>query len=264
MSLCTDAIVVYDDASTEDVRPVYQDFDCDVVYGQRNEFHRELYHKQQLLYAAILRKPDWLLWFDSDAILGRRFETREGTEEVLKSTEEQGIVLLHLHNLNLWRSNGHYRTDTQYNDLWHGVWWKNTGQLHYKPVGRLHQKQYPHFWVDDDTQVVNSKFPDDAGKLIHFGFATDEEIARKYFTYRAKGQAGFPLDRLAWEGPEEREIEGGVLQPRTLEQAPGTWFPEWYLKEHEIQQREPEPLFDPAEMMQYVDFDEWQRARQPG
>lgn len=247
MSRCTDEIVVYDDASTEDVKPLYDQFDCDVIYGRKNEFHRELFHKQQLLYAAMLRHPDWILWFDSDAILGRQFEDRERTEAVLESSEAQGIVLLHLHNLNLWRSNGHYRVDNSFNDLWHGVFWKNTGQLHYKPVGRLHQKQYPQFWSDPDVHIINSKFPGDDGKLIHFGFATDEEIARKYFKYRESGQTGWALDRLVTEN-EERELI--AVDPE--------WMPEWYLNSiHSLEITEPNPEFDPLEMRGYGSYDEW-------
>lgn len=243
MSICTDEIVVYDDASTEDVTPIYQEFDCDVIYGQRNEFHKELYHKQQLLYAAMLHQPDWIVWIDSDAILGRDFEDREKTEAILQSTEEQGIALLHLHNLNLWRSDSHYRVDNSFNDLWHGVFWKNTGQLHYKPVGKLHQKQYPLFWHDEDTHIVNSKYPSDTGKLIHFGFATDEEIARKYFKYRENGQTGWALDRLVSEG-EDRD-----LQP-----VDASWYPTWYSMSDA---KMPDPTFDPEEMIKYGSYDEW-------
>jgi hypothetical protein len=199
----------------------------------------------------MLRQPDWILWFDADAILGRTFEDRARTEEVLSSSDRQGIVLLHMHNLNLWRSNGHYRVDNAFNDLWHGVFWKNTGQLHYKPVGKLHQKQYPHFWLDDDKQIINSKFPDEDGQLIHFGFADDTEIARKYFKYRENGQEGWALDRLVTEDKD-----------RVLEPVGDTWFPQWYLDSvHSVEIVEPKPKFNPEEMAEYGSFDEWQQSR---
>jgi len=247
MSLCTDVIVVYDDASTEPVRPIYEEFSCSVIYGLRNEFHRELYHKQQLLYVALTYKPDWILWFDSDAILGRQFETRARTEEVLNGCDAQGILLLHLHNLNLWRSNRSYRMDNAFNDLWHGVWWRNTKELHYDPVARLHQKQYPQFWLDHDRAVVNSKYPNDAGKLLHFGFATDDEIAKKYFKYRENGQTGWALDRLV---TEDEKLD--------LKVASDEWFPEWYLKECDSVGY-PGAAFSAEEMLRYVDYAQWKQ-----
>jgi len=251
MSACTDVIVVYDDCSTEVVRPIYEQFGCVVIYGLRNEFHRELYHKQQLLYVALTFKPDWVLWFDSDAILGRQFETRDGAESVLKSCDTQGIHLLHLHNLNLWRSNRSYRVDNAFNDLWHGVWWKNTGELHYSPVAKLHQKQYPQFWIDRDRVICNSKYPNESGKLIHFGFATDDDIATKYFKYRENGQTGWPLDRLV---SEDDKLE--------LQVAPDEWFPEWYLKEREASHY-PGSRFSPENMACYDNFDQWKQKESP-
>jgi len=248
MSACTDHIVVYDDASTEDVRPIYEEFGCTVIYGLRNEFHRELYHKQQLLYVALTYKPTWILWFDSDAILGRQFETRESTEATLNSCDEQGIVLLHLHNLNLWRSNRSYRVDNSFNDLWHGVWWRNTGELHYVPVARLHQKQYPQFWLDHDAPVINSKFPGETGKLIHLGFSTDEDIAAKYFKYRENGQTGWALDRLV---TEDDKLD--------LQVVPDEWFPQWYLDEHAAVPY-PGPRFTPEDMAKHGSLQEWQRV----
>jgi hypothetical protein len=203
-----DEIVVYDDASTEDVRGIYEDFGCVVVYGQKNEFWRELYHKQELLAVALRFAPDWFCWFDTDAILGEHWEDRERAEGSLNQCDEQGIQLLHLHNLNLWRNDGWFRVDQSFNDLWHGVFWKNTGQLHYAPVGKLHQKQYPFFFHDHSTEVASSRFPNENGKLIHFGFASDDEIARKYFRYRDNGQTGWALDRLVDEGGREvRRVE---------------------------------------------------------
>lgn len=249
-----DEIVVYDDGSSEDVLPIYEHFGCVTLYSPRNEFQRELYHKQELLSVAMRMAPDWICWFDTDAILGRHWEDRDRTVETLEQTESQGIVLLHLHNLNLWRSDKYYRTDNSFNDLWHGVFWKNTGQLHYRPVGKLHQKQFPHFYHNDgEIQTVTSKFPDDSGKLIHFGFASDDEIAKKYFAYRDQGQSGWALDRLVTEDED-----------LTLVKAEQDWLPEWYLGDclHTTgDDVNLSPIFDPDTMREYGSYKEWRERK---
>ena len=219
MAEVTDQIVVYDDASTEDVWPLYREFDCVVIPGREQAFARELYHKQEALTWVLRYQPDWILWIDSDAILGRAWSTREATENLLGQVDGQGGHRLMLHNLNLWRSHWWFRTDEKFDDLWHGVAWKNTGELHYRPRAGLHQQQFPHCWHDEKKQEVMMRFDRPEGQLLHFGFAREEEIARKYFTYRAAGQTGWSLDRLV----DERKLE--------LKPASSGWFPEWLLKE---------------------------------
>ena len=215
MSIMSDYICVYDDCSYENTKAVYDEFECIVVYGEKPAFKRELYSKQMLLDVALRTNPEWLTWFDGDAILGSAWETRSGGEEILAQAEEQEIVLLHLHNLNLYRSYGWYRVDHNYNDLNHGVFWRNTGQLHYNPSVGLHQAQYPQFW-HDGRPIVSSVFMNPRAQLLHFGFATSNETIRKYLMYKDQGQTGYRLDRLASE-------EGLRLDPVNKE-----WFPDWF------------------------------------
>ena len=251
MAAVTDKIVVYDDYSDEDVRPLYEAFDCVVVYGHKRAFFRELYHKTQLLSVALRESPDWIVWFDSDAALGAALSKRENMEKMLKYADDTDRVLLGLHNLNLWRSSRYYRTDNSFNDLWHGVFWKNTGELHYRPKAGLHQKQYPFFAKAQEQPLTPTPITDDHAKLLHYGFATDEAIAHKYFTYRDNGQRGWALDRLVND-------EGMVL-----ERAPAEWFPADRDDEQTAVMDDdgpPAPLFNPKEMAGYGCFDEWQAA----
>ena len=104
MSLVVDQICVYDDCSTEDVTPLYVEYGCTVIYGRRPAFHRELYNKAALLQPTLRYRPEWIVWFDSDAVLGPFFEDRKNVEEALESAAESNFVRLFLHNLNLWRS----------------------------------------------------------------------------------------------------------------------------------------------------------------
>lgn len=240
-----DSIAIFDDASTEDVRPLYQSFDASVIYGRKPAFQRELFSKQDLLKVAMREQPDFLIWIDGDAVLGRHFESRERTEKVLTNMAAQQIDLLHLHNCNHWRSPWWFRVDQKFNDLDHGVIWKNSGEMFYSPVAKLHQKQYPQFWRDQDRPIVASKFEPLDGQLLHFGFARDEEIARKYFTYREHGQTGWALDRLV----DESTLD---LKPALKE-----WFPEWLLPALGEPGEAPVPFFTPEQMGAMASFEEW-------
>ena len=260
MSLLADQICVYDDASDEDVTPLYKEFGCTVVWGTVHSFHRELFHKQELLQATVRYNPDWIFWIDSDAVPGAFFQDRAKVEEVLTSASEQGFVRLFLHNLNLWRSPWWYRTDCNFNDLWHCVWWRNTGQLHYLPKPGLHRAQYPLAFTDPNMQAkvdaAPTHFDEETAKLLHFGFANEVEIARKYFTYRAQGQIGGRLNRLVSEGEMVNPYTEKTEQ-FTLEPVPSKWFPQWLLDEIGEPEAAPEPVFSPEQMDEYPGFSEW-------
>ena len=251
LSAITDQIVVYDDASTEDVWPLYKEFGCVVIPGRTNEFSKELFHKQELLIWALRYRPDWICWCDSDAALGKIFETRAGTENILSQADREGAHLIMLHNLNLWRSHWWYRTDEKFNDLWHGVAWKNTGELHYKPVAKLHQQQFPYFFHDTQKPAISVRFDKPEGQLLHFGFAREEEVARKYFTYRAAGQTGWALDRLV----DERKLE--------LKPASSSWYPSWLLEGIGEPEAAPLPQLTPEVMAQVESFEAWKDLRVP-
>lgn len=267
LSRTVDRIVVYDDASTEPVRPLYEEYSCEVVYGRRNNFAAELYHKAELLTVALRHQPEWIVWADSDAILGPHWEDRAQVERTLSQAADQGLVRLHLHNVNLWRSYSWYRTDQAYNDLWHGVCWRNTGELHYAPVGKLHQRQFPHPFHDPQKNAeamrMEPRFADPTAQLLHAGFATDEGIASKYFTYRAHGQAGWPLERLVSEQPRLNP-QTGQVEARALVEAPPEWFPQWLRERYDdvlrLGEGPPFPRFTPEEMATYGSYADWRDA----
>ena len=245
MACLADHICVFDDASTENVKPIYAKYDCTVIFGRHNNFKLELEHKQSLLKVALREQPDWLAWWDTDACAGRFWESRERAELTLENAAKQQIDLLHLHNLNFWKSPWHYRVDQSFDGLDHGVYWRNTGELHYRPLAKLHQKQYPQFWHDVDRPIVASKFDQPDGQLLHFGFASEIEIARKYFAYREHGQTGWALDRLV----DESTLD---LKPAMKE-----WFPEWLLPSLGEPGAAPVPFFSPEQMSKFKDFAQW-------
>jgi hypothetical protein len=243
-----DEIYVYDDGSTEEVFGLYHQFGCIVIPGWKNEFAAELLHKQALLtkIQADHRDFDWICWYDSDAIPGALWETKENCEEVLKQADEQGFVQIFLHNLNLWRSPCWYRVDSAYNGLWHCVWWKNTGELHYPPVTRgLHKQQYPQPFRDERSVIRKLEMKDPKGQLLHYGFSDYERIVRKYLTYKQEGQIGERLDRLY----REKDMH---LEPVELD-----WFPE-FARPAELDSQPTPILPDHIESMQTVkEYEQW-------
>lgn len=260
LSLCCDETFVYDDASDENVTPLYNEFGCTVVRGYKQAFERELFHKQDLLYVALRYRPDWIIWIDSDTVLGPLFEDRDNVNQMFESAQSCNYVRLFLHNTNLWRSYHWRRVDCNYDELWHAVLWRNTGQLHYRPVAQLHQRQYPFAFTDDKMNGELDAHPvhlhENCAKLIHFGFANEIEIARKYFLYRAQGQSGGRLDRLVSEGTMVSPYSGKE-ETFTLEPVDKEWYPSWMQDEIGEPTDKPTPIFTPESMSKYTSFDAW-------
>jgi hypothetical protein len=203
--LWADDIFIYDDASTDDSRSIYLDYTPQdhIICGDVREFDREIYHKSALLSLVLSGSPDWVVWIDGDAILDRGW-TNEARQR-LSFYGSKGYDHIFIHNLNLWRSPCYYRKDNSFNDLNPPVFWKNTGKLNYRDLPGLHQQQYP------DGMELGVLAP---GNLLHYGFASYENIVRKYLTYKSYGQYGWSLNRL---------IDESTL---SLERVPDGLYPE--------------------------------------
>jgi glycosyltransferase involved in cell wall biosynthesis len=185
-----DNIVIYDDGSTDGSREylhLLQDRGLPIwmIESDENDFKNEIRHKQQMLDTAIEIGSDWIFWLDADEIVeqGRQGEIRN----LMADTEVDGYAF---HQINLWRSDRFYRLDNQYNDGIFVRLWRNNGRLQYHARPGLHQRPYP-FGVD--------KVKDSDIQIIHYGFASDKNILRKYHTYKAHGQEGWALNRLVDE-----------------------------------------------------------------
>lgn len=189
-----DEICIIDDASTDDSMEIYQKYTekDNIIQSPQRMFGHELFLKAALLPVALKHNPDWIVWTDADTILSRSLT--ENCREVLQDVESKGFDGAYLHNLNLWRHPAFYRVDNQFNGLSHLVFWRNSGNLRYEPYPGLHQAQYPK-GMNKITKLCgleNGGFHE----LLHFGFASEENIARKYLTYKSYGQSGWALDRL--------------------------------------------------------------------
>ena len=228
-----DDIFIYDDCSDDGSKQVYLKYtdEKNIIFGSERKFQEELFHKQELLALTLKTNPNWIGWIDGDAILDR-FLTAN-CKDFLQMIEEKGYDAAKLHNLNLWRHPAYYRLDNKFNGLWHVVFWKNNGNLHYEPTVGLHQRQYPHGIEEsrmcETPQKVN---------LLHYGFSSERLIVKKYLTYKALGQDGWELDRLIDE-----------QSSFVLEKVPKKFYPEDNIPED----------YDTAVVPQPITYDEYRK-----
>jgi len=212
-----DEVVVYDDASTDGSYEYAVSLTPHVVKGEENDFLSEQGHKQVLLELALSLNPDWILAMDADEIYTRGFE-----KIVMDlSNDETNRRSWRFHLVNLWRDPNWFRVDDKFNDMYNCLrLWKNTGNLSFAGRGRaLHLIQNP-------DGLEGDLFRDDV-QVLHYGFSSKGNIIRKYLDYKAVGQRGWELDRLANEnGMDLREVNQA-------------WFPEEYVPEVTD---EPEPI----------------------
>lgn len=187
VSLWSDELFIYDDASTDGSQDIYRKYTDDkrIIYGERRDFVMELAHKQMLLEVVQGTDPDWIVWMDGDAVMEAKivFQLRE----ILQRADEQGIDGVAFHNMNLWRSPSYYRVDEHFDGYHPEACWKNNGHLKFKVVPKLHQSQHP----QGMRKMVHTDL-----RILHYGFSSLEGVLRKYLTYKSLGQVGWELNRL--------------------------------------------------------------------
>ena len=211
MEIC-DEIYIFDQASTDGSREFYKKYDnVHVIESDTNRFTEELVCKQELLEKLLSEQPDtdWIFWLDGDTILDKRLLERETLEDLLFQLDDSRVDSAFLGHYNLWRSDAWHRVDDQYDHFMQAgrmAFWKNNGMLSFPKEEGLHKSQHPQ-GIRNAARVPYN--------LIHRGFATDQQLFKKYDNYKGRGQTGWALDRLLNE-------EG--LQ---VERVPGNEIPEW-------------------------------------
>jgi len=106
----------------------------------------------------------------------------------------------------MWRCECFHRMDNSYNEGWFCRLWRNTGDLFIENKPGLHQRLVPPNLGPEGRSDI---------QILHYGFASDEAILRKYHDYKAHGQSGWALDRLI----DERSLRVANSKP------------EWFRKE---------------------------------
>lgn len=191
-----DEIVIYDDASTDNSVEVARQFTDLIIEGAVNEWGKEAIHRQQLLELALIRNPDWIFWLDADEVIEHKGE--EGALRILAEGGDKDSYAFH--EINLWRTPCFYRLDNAYNDGWYCRLWKNTGELEIENKPGLHQRLVPKGLKNEGQSSL---------EIIHYGFATDNNIIDKFETYKSHGQSGWDLWRLV----DERSLKIAKSNP---------------------------------------------------
>tara|TARA_R110000824_G_scaffold13155_8_gene57213 strand:+ start:918 stop:2477 length:1560 start_codon:yes stop_codon:yes gene_type:complete len=211
MEVC-DEIYIFDQGSTDGSREYYKRFDnVHVIESDTNRFEEELVCKQELLEKLLSEQPDadWIFWLDGDTLLDARLLHRPDLEEVLFQLDLNRIDSAFLGHYNLWRSDIWHRVDDQYDHFMQAgrmAFWKNTGNLRFNTEVGLHKSQHP-VGIRNAARVPFN--------LIHRGFATDEQLLKKYDNYKSRGQSGWALDRM---------LNESTLQ---VEKVPREELPHW-------------------------------------
>ncbi|MEG8945549.1 glycosyltransferase [Rosettibacter firmus] len=185
-SVC-DALVVYDDGSTDGSYEYMLDKATFIIRAGENDFKNEINHKKILLQYALKLQPDFILWLDADEVLTAN--AKEELQKLCKYADENNIDGISFHEINLWRSYSWKRIDNSYDLGWFVRLWRVTPNLMFKETTPgLHQQQYPH--------SIKKIEKTDRVSVIHYGFASERSLAFKYLTYRSHGQSGWALERL--------------------------------------------------------------------
>ena len=207
-----DEWVVFDDGSTDGSYEYVSNFTPYIIRSAKNQFANEIEHRYQLLELALRLNPDFILWLDVDEVLTL---DRLGLQKLCQECIDNGFQAISLHEWNIWRSNCWRRVDNLYNDGWFVRLWRVIPGIHFaKEVSGLHQQGFP--------ITIHNIGRSNAGAVLHYGFASERNLAFKYLVYRQNGQTGYLLRRLIDEKdlslvkiPPENFPEGLAMQNDT-------------------------------------------------
>lgn len=179
-----DHLYVYDDASDDGTADRLEEFGATVIRGTRRQFGREQFNRRELLnrILADIGIGDFIFWLDADEVV---YAARTEIEEICDALDSQGYDGAELPHINLWRSPDYLRTDDGFDALRPVRLWRNNGQIHFEPAMGLHLPMHP-AGLGAIAQLG-------APAVVHFGFASDALILRKYATYFEHWQKGFRL-----------------------------------------------------------------------
>lgn len=191
-----DYLLVYDDGSTDATVEVLRPHADLLLAARHNLFKNERSNKRQLLQASKEQFPDidWFVWLDADEVL---YCSRKELESILHDLEQASCDGARLPHINLWRSSYYIRVDEYFDTLAPIRLWRNSENLAFPVAGGLHGDLNP-----EGLRTVQKL---SAPAVVHYGFASDELILRKYRIYQQSGQGGWLLERLISETGRELE-----------------------------------------------------------
>lgn len=191
-----DELFVYDDGSTDGSYEFLQQYTSHILRGQVNDFCSEMEHKQQLLEYMSYFDPDFILWLDADEVFSANMTER--LNELCEQCVVENLNGVAFREINLWRSSSWERLDNLYGVGWYSRLWKCYPGMKFHNAEKegLHQWCYPY---SENSRVLCTNDV----SVIHYGFASNESILRKYLSYRNHGMTGYLLERLVDESTLE-------------------------------------------------------------
>lgn len=210
-----DAIVLYDDVSTDGSYEYAKQFTSHTLRGTVNMFASEWQIKQRLVEKALTLNPDFILLIDADEVIADADGKK--LQELANWVIEKDLDGANIHDINLWRSSTWKRTDSDFDSARFPRFWRvnNRALTYTNRKEGLHQSPTP-------DQIVKIK-SQDILSFLHYGFADEKNIASKYITYASHGQRGDNLARIIQEE--------GILK---TERVPKHFFPDGlWVDEHQ-------------------------------
>lgn len=195
MAVC-DYIYIYDQNSTDGSLEYYSRFDnTTVISSPTNRFEEEMVCKNELLNLIKKDHPgsDWIFALDGDTLIDGRLLKDNGNvfRDMCASLIDEEYDAYVFGHKNLWRSDTYWRYDNLYDAVnTDGVvpLWKFKPDIHFESRSGLHISASP-------ISIKNLRRLGDY-KLVHRGFATDQQIMDRYELYRSFGQSGYLLERF--------------------------------------------------------------------
>ncbi|MFB5613159.1 MAG: glycosyltransferase [Nitrosarchaeum sp.] len=185
LSKFCDDIVFCDDSSTDNSLEIARKYTKNIIVLP-DEFKKELEHKQKLLDLALSLNPDWIVFLDPDEVFDREGEDG-GIRKLCNYGDKHKIDSFSFLYYNLWKNVDNYRVDELWNKNWQRKLWKNTGNLKFNIRNGLHLSQFPLGLKNERRTSI---------KLVHYGFASEDKVNKKYLTYQSLGQSGWALERI--------------------------------------------------------------------
>jgi glycosyltransferase involved in cell wall biosynthesis len=197
-----DLLCVYDDGSSDNTIQLIKPHADLLIAQSTNLFKDEISNKSLLLDKAkeLLPSIEWFLWLDADEVL---LCSRGELEEVVNEISKVGYDGATLPHFNLWRSTQILRTDEYFDKLRPVRLWRNSSDLKFTSQLGLHNDLHP----GSIRSIATLEFP----AVVHFGFASDNWILKKYLGYKFAGQHGWPLNRLI----SETDLQYCALETRS-------------------------------------------------
>lgn len=182
-----DYLCVFDDGSDDGTLELLKGTADILVQRDFNSFRDEQLSRARLLEEIHRVLPDckFLLWLDADEVL---YCSRAELDELVDSMDAEGLGGLSLPHLNLWRSNHVVRLDGGYAGMRPVRLWRNSERLTFSTHSGLHQTMHPRKLGKIGSVSTPS--------VVHYGFASDDLLTKKYQHYKNNHQEGWPLHRL--------------------------------------------------------------------